>query len=190
MGAAPSKGNNTMKNAGRTARETFRELRVRVLTHPRRVRHRTFLGIRFPCGAAQTNGRRPMDRSVISAVNNEEVLKSCSLSSPDIRSASEVLLQRGFSTAAAAYNAAIDQARTDLLVFVHQDVYLPSGWLDHRSEGGGDSLKTDPNWGVLGYGDLALCREVSASFTMAPGAGFWETSSKAGLRWNRWTRRC
>src|SRR6266478_20965 len=91
-----------------------------------------------------------MDWSVISATNNEDVLKSCLLNSPDIGEASEVILQRGYSSAAAAYNSAIDRAQSDILVFVHQDVYLPHGWLAslHRAL---DLLsKVNPNWGILG----------------------------------------
>src|SRR4029077_15089071 len=94
-----------------------------------------------------------MDWTVISATNNEEVLKSCLLNSPDIREASEVILQRGYTSAAAAYNCAIDRAQSDLLVFVHQDVYLPRGWLASLRRAL-DLLSTlNPNWGILGvYG--------------------------------------
>lgn len=94
-----------------------------------------------------------MDWTLISATNNEDVLKACLLSSPDIREASEVKLQRGYPSAAAAYNRAIDKAQSDLLIFVHQDVYLPHGWLTSLRQAL-DLLSTfDPNWGVLGvYG--------------------------------------
>ena len=70
-----------------------------------------------------------MNWAFISAVNNEEVVKSSLLNSPGIQTATEVLLQRRFVSAAAAYNSAIHKAKSDLLVFVHQDVYLPEGWL-------------------------------------------------------------
>ena len=69
-----------------------------------------------------------MDWTVISVTNNEDVLKSCLLNSPDLAEASEVILQKGYRSAAVAYNSAIDKAKTDLLVFLHQDVYLPRGW--------------------------------------------------------------
>jgi len=91
-----------------------------------------------------------MNWALISAVNNEEVAKSCLLSSPGIQTASEVLLQRGFVSAAAAYNSAIDKANNDLLAFVHQDVYLPEGWLTKVQNAVDVVSKTDSDWGVLG----------------------------------------
>jgi hypothetical protein len=91
-----------------------------------------------------------MKWSVISAVNNEGVLRSCLLKSPDIQSAAEVILQTGYSSAAAAYNSAIQKASTDLLVFVHQDVYLPSGWADALQRAVERLSTQDPNWGILG----------------------------------------
>jgi hypothetical protein len=91
-----------------------------------------------------------MDWTIIAAINNDEVLRSCLLSSPDIQGVSEVILQRGYTSAARAYNSGMERALTDLVVFAHQDVYFPNGWLDslHRTL---DLLSsTDPNWGVLG----------------------------------------
>lgn len=88
--------------------------------------------------------------TIICATNNEKVLNSCLLGSPGVRTASGVILQRGFASAAAAYNAGIEKADTDVLVFPHQDVYLPENWpLD--LERALDALSThDPNWAVLG----------------------------------------
>jgi hypothetical protein len=91
-----------------------------------------------------------MNWGLISAVNSEEVVKNCLLNSPGIQTGTEVLLQRGFVSAAAAYNAAIDKAESDLLVFVHQDVYLPEGWLTMVQNAVDVVSKTDPDWGVLG----------------------------------------
>jgi Glycosyltransferase like family len=103
-----------------------------------------------------------MNWTVISITNNDEVLKSCLLSSPDIGSASEVLLQRGYTSAAIAYNRAIEKAQSDLLVLVHQDVYLPQGWLASLWQGLAVLSKVDPNWGILGVWGVA---ESSAEFT-------------------------
>jgi hypothetical protein len=91
-----------------------------------------------------------MQWSIICAVNNQSVLRSCLLKSPDIQSATEVILQTGYSSAAAAYNSAIQKADTDLLVFVHQDVYLPPGWADYVQRALEWLSTRDPNWGVLG----------------------------------------
>jgi hypothetical protein len=91
-----------------------------------------------------------MKWSVICATNNEQVLKSCLLSSPEIGSAAEVILQRGFSSAAAAYNAGMEKARADILVFAHQDVYLPQGWVAAVEKALETLSAQDPRWAVLG----------------------------------------
>lgn len=91
-----------------------------------------------------------MQWSLISATNNDAILQSCLLNSPATKAASEIILQRGFASAACAYNAAIDKAKTDILVFVHQDVYLPENWAASLQETLVRLSSTDPNWGVLG----------------------------------------
>lgn len=88
--------------------------------------------------------------SLISAVNNEAVLKSCLLNSPEFELASEVILQRGHKSAASAYNQAIDNAKTDILVFAHQDVFLPQGWADSLEQALVALSKQDPAWAVAG----------------------------------------
>jgi hypothetical protein len=91
-----------------------------------------------------------MKFTLISAVNNESVLNSCLLSSPCASRAEAVLLRRGFRSAALAYNAAIEEARTDVVVLVHQDVFLPEGW-DTQMERALQQLEQeDPHWAVAG----------------------------------------
>ncbi|MDB6111215.1 MAG: hypothetical protein JWR69_2965 [Pedosphaera sp.] len=104
----------------------------------------------MPTEPATTSPKNALKWTVIVAVNNQEVLRSSLLSSPEISSASEVILQTGFTSAAAAYNAGIEKARTDLLVFVHQDVYLPAGWVAALEKALDVLSKQDPQWGVLG----------------------------------------
>ena len=91
-----------------------------------------------------------MNWTLISAVNNEEVLSSCLLASPDIPLAADVFLQKGASSAAVAYNSAIRMAKTDILVFSHQDIYLPQSWIAALEKAVDQLSLTDPNWGVLG----------------------------------------
>lgn len=92
----------------------------------------------------------PLKWTLISAVNNESVLKNCLLNSPDVGSASEVLLQTGYASAAEAYNAAIAKAKTELVVLVHQDVYLPEGWIASVQKACELLTVQDSHWGVLG----------------------------------------
>src|SRR5580704_5295897 len=91
-----------------------------------------------------------MNWSVICATNSEKVLKSCLLSSPEIHSAAEVILQRGFRSAATAYNAGIEKAKADILVFAHQDVYFAEGWVAAVEQAVQTLSKQDPQWAVLG----------------------------------------
>jgi len=95
-------------------------------------------------------GPKPALWSLISAISNDQVLESCLKASPGVGTASEIILQRGFSNAADAYNEAIQRAKTDLLVFAHQDVYFPEGW-DAVFQRAIQALTTqDPDWGVAG----------------------------------------
>lgn len=86
------------------------------------------------------------------------------MSSPDIREASTVMLQKGYTSAAAAYNVAIDQAENDLLIFVHQDVYLPRGWLATLQRTLDLLSNVDPNWGVLGVWGVADSSDEGTGF--------------------------
>lgn len=61
-----------------------------------------------------------------------------------------ILIQRGFSSASIAYNHVIDKAKTDIIVFAHQDVYFPEQWLADLDRAVKHLEKSDPNWGVLG----------------------------------------
>ena len=81
---------------------------------------------------------------------DEHVLKTFLLESPGINSANEVILQRGYASAASAYNAAIQKASSELLVFVHQDVYLPEGWIETVTRATDILSVQDSNWGVMG----------------------------------------
>ena len=72
------------------------------------------------------------------------------MKSPDIASASEVMLQRGYRSAATAYNVAIDRAKTDVIVLVHQDVYLPKGWIGVVQKALESLSEQDPKWAVAG----------------------------------------
>lgn len=91
-----------------------------------------------------------MNWSLIVAANDDTILKRCLANSPCIGHARDVNVMRGFATAGAAYNAGMRQAAGDLLVFVHQDVYLPAGWDRCLDEAIAQLSHTDPVWAVLG----------------------------------------
>jgi hypothetical protein len=91
-----------------------------------------------------------MSWSLIAAVNNESVLRDNLLRSPDLAGASDIILKRGFPSAGAAYNSALGEARGDILIFAHQDVYLPPGWISRLEECVWKLSASNPAWGVLG----------------------------------------
>ena len=97
-----------------------------------------------------------MNLSFVVAVNSPEVLQRNLLASPCLASGKhELVLQEGFNSAAKAYNHGLAQCSNELVVFVHQDVFLPEGW-DAVVE---SSIRTieaaDPNWGVAGCWGIA-----------------------------------
>jgi len=66
----------------------------------------------------------------VACVNDDDQLAANLARSPCLRGAGphELLVFRGCASAAEGLNAGIEQARNELVVLVHQDVYLPEGW--------------------------------------------------------------
>lgn len=93
--------------------------------------------------------------TIVVAVNDDVVFADNLLTSPCIqgRHPHEILVQRGFPAASLAYNDAIDRSGNDLLLFCHQDVFLPASWAGGLKRSLEFLEKNDPRWGVLGcYG--------------------------------------
>lgn len=86
------------------------------------------------------------------SVNDMGILENNFLASPCFRLPHfhQILLQRGFSSAAGAYNDAIDRSENDLIVFAHQDILFLETWLDDLQRALDYLDEADPNWGVLG----------------------------------------
>jgi len=94
-----------------------------------------------------------MNWSLIVAVNSENVLRSNLLRSAEAISAKEVVIQHNPKNASIAYNEGKAKATGEILVFAHQDVYLPPGWAEQLTESIEKLTIKDPNWGVAGvYG--------------------------------------
>jgi hypothetical protein len=94
--------------------------------------------------------RNRIDFSLVAACNNEEVLQNSLLHSPAAGLAREILVKKGFPSAGLAYNAALAEARGEIVVLAHQDVYLPEGWIHKLGQTLDILQNVDPNWGVLG----------------------------------------
>jgi GT2 family glycosyltransferase len=86
------------------------------------------------------------------AVNKPEILEENLLASPcfAMPHGHQILIQENFGSAAKAYNDAIEKSVNDLIVFCHQDVFLPAAWLSQLQKALDRLTEQDPNWGVLG----------------------------------------
>jgi len=95
--------------------------------------------------------------AVAAAVNDDDVLRTNLAASPVLRDATvPLIVEQGYRSASEAYNHALDHSDAEIVVFAHQDVYLPRGWeakllsairtLDQRGE----------KWAVLGVVGIGL----------------------------------
>jgi hypothetical protein len=91
---------------------------------------------------------------VVAAVNDEAILTSNLKRSPLLdRPGVTLRLQKDYPSAALAYGAAMRECTSDIVVFAHQDAYLPGHWEDRLMEHVARIGQLDPAWAVLGlYG--------------------------------------
>lgn len=88
--------------------------------------------------------------TVVAAVNDDEVLSDNLASSPLLSGDTSLIAERGHDSAGKAYNSALQKADTDVIVFAHQDVYLPRNW-DKKLTSAIHALeKEGRKWGVIG----------------------------------------
>jgi hypothetical protein len=93
-----------------------------------------------------------------SAVNDREIFDTNFLVSPMFGPGHphQIIVQSGFSSAAKAYNDAIDRSENEIIVFAHQDVIFPANWMADLEAALQQLEKSDPHWGVLGcFGETA-----------------------------------
>ena len=94
----------------------------------------------------------PLAVTFVVAVNSRDVLERNLLASACFIGPQkhQVIIQEGFSSATQAYNNALDKCTNDIVVFVHQDLFLPDNWLSELGASLDFLAKSDPAWGVLG----------------------------------------
>lgn len=94
------------------------------------------------------------DFCAIAAVNEPAILEACLARSPDISSGRlELNVQLNAHSATQAYNRGFEQTQARFCIFVHQDVYLPAGWLDKAIARIEQLTREHPDWVVAGpYG--------------------------------------
>lgn len=93
-----------------------------------------------------------LDVTFVVTPSNSAVYESNFAASPLLAGllGDRLILQEGYRSATLAYNDALDKAKTDLVVFCHQDVYFPETWLGDLRRSLEALAVSDPNWGVLG----------------------------------------
>jgi len=107
-----------------------------------------------------------------SAVNNDGVLESNLKRSPDIHeNVYSLTIQRGYTSASHAYNAAIRESRiADWIVFAHQDVFLPQGWTERLLSNIRVLLSNKKKVAVIGtFGITAEGKHVGRSWSVGLG---------------------
>lgn len=88
---------------------------------------------------------------IVAAVNNDQILSHNLMRSPLIAGGKASLrCYRGFSSAGAAYNRGLDETTAKIVVFAHQDVYLPAGWEQALARAIATIETHDPHWAVIG----------------------------------------
>lgn len=107
------------------------------------------------------DGVPPPKITFVVAVNNRQVFEDNFLASPCLRGTHnhEIIVQEGFGSAAKAFNYALDRVSNELVVFCHQDVYLPEGWLGDLRRALDYLAIHDPKWGVLGCSGITVDHE-------------------------------
>lgn len=89
--------------------------------------------------------------TIVAPVNRDDVLERDLAASPAVRQGHVALLiERGHACAAKALNAGLDRADSELVVFAHQDVYLPSGWETQLLRAVDVLESRGAPWGILG----------------------------------------
>lgn len=109
--------------------------------------------------------------AIAAAVNDDEVLGQCLAASPDIASGALALgTYRGYASASRALNAALDESTAEWVMLVHQDVYLPAGFLDQLLRALSHAEVSFPSVGVCGVIGMTASGEVRGQ-TWSSGLG-------------------
>lgn len=88
---------------------------------------------------------------VVPVKKGSEILQKNLLLSPCLRDPRhQLIVQENFPSAPRAYNDAIERSVNDLIVFCHDDVFLPELWVSQLNHALDYLQAKDPHWGVLG----------------------------------------
>lgn len=131
-----------------------------------------------------TSASKPPLTFVVAA-NDSRVLNSNLLSSSCLSGTHEhqVLVLEGYSSATTAYNVGLRRALNEIVVFVHQDVFLPDTWLPSMYDGLRTLTDIDPHWGVVGCCGITACGErLGHLYTPGEGVVGWPLNKPQRVR--------
>jgi len=93
----------------------------------------------------------PVDWCCIAAVNKPEILAANLAASPSLIQRPDLLeIQVDQPSASIAYNRGLERTGAEIVVFAHQDVYLPKGWDEILAQRVRELDSFDPDWAVAG----------------------------------------
>ncbi len=102
-------------------------------------------------GQSRTTPPAAMTIDIAAPVNEHDVLAYCLQRSPDlVDGGARLRTYEGFPSAGAALNRALEESEAEVVVLVHQDVYLPRGFLGRLSASLARLSAIDPDWAVVG----------------------------------------
>lgn len=87
---------------------------------------------------------------VIAAACNSETILAANLSRSPLLDHVPLQTEWGAGSAAHAYNRALDATSQDIVVFAHQDVFLPRGWEKLLARRIAEVAAIDPDWALIG----------------------------------------
>ncbi len=90
-----------------------------------------------------------MDFVVVCASHSDEILNANLARSPMLASL-PLHIERGATSAAQAYNRALDATTAPVVIFAHHDVFLPQGWDALLAARLAEVAALDPNWALFG----------------------------------------
>lgn len=89
--------------------------------------------------------------------NNDSILSANLLRSPVFfKRDTQIEIVRGAPSASIGYNQALDKTGSELIVFLHHDVFLPDGWDDLLRHRVREVAALDPDWALIGAFGVGL----------------------------------
>lgn len=109
----------------------------------------------------------------IVAVNNTKILRNNLYLSPGLLNnrKNQIVIKENYPSASLAYNSGIDEADNEIIIFIHQDIYLPETWFSDVTRCLSYLEEKKINWGVLGCFGSGKAAEAGLGRVYTTGLG-------------------